>query len=696
MSIYRYSRWDGSQAVEIPTTDDLFDRLSEQILQGDDLRGALNRMMRYGMRGEGQRGQGLQDLLERLRDARQRNLDRYDLSSMFDDIQERLDAIVDKERSGINQRLDELAPSSDGDAQGGSGQDGEGGEGQEGGGQPGGSGAPPDEFTDMLRQMASRHLNQLDQLPQGAGGRIKQLRDYDFMDSGAREDFDALMQELQQQFLQQYFQGMQESLQNLTQGDLAQISEMVRDLNELVKQKLQGDDPDISDFMNKWGHMFPPGIETFDQLMEYMSNQMAQMQSLMNSMTPEMRRQLEEMMDGLLQDNRLAWDLFELGTNLERLNPDNFPDNDFRLFGDEPVTLQQALQLMGDLNDMEELEQQLRHALRTNDATNIDADDLGKVLGEEARQYAQELQRLTKELEEAGLIRKRGQNGWELTPQAMRKIGDKALTDIFNRIRGGDIGDHNREKSGVGVEITDETKRWEFGDPLHLNTLKTVSNAVLREGPGTPVRIRPDDFEIDRTIAQTRACTVIAIDMSYSMFWDGAFQAGQRVGLALDTLIRSKFPKDQVTVVAFSYFVLPLQPHMLLDTYWVEFGGGTNFQEVLRQSRQILGKQGGTNKQIILITDGEPTTYNWTESDLRANYGRRGGGLVEATMREVMRCTRDNISINTFMLDQSPSLLRFVQLMTKINKGRAFISSPHSLGSYVVADYVSNRNKVIR
>ena len=398
MSIYRYSRWDGSQDVALPTTDDLFDRLSEQILQGDDLRGALNRMMRYGMRGEGQRGQGIQELLERLRDARQRNLDRYDLSSIFDDIQERLDAIIDKERQGIDQRLQEIAPPPDG-GQGGDGQDGES---TESGGQPGGSSAPPDEFTDMLRQMANRHLNQLDALPQGAGGRIKQLRDYDFMDSGAREDFDALMQELQQQFLQQYFQGLQQSLQNLTQVDLAQISEMVRDLNELVKQKLQGDDPDISDFMNKWGHMFPPGIETFDQLMEYMSNQMAQMQSLMNSMTPEMRRQLEEMMDGLLQDNRLAWDLFELGMNLERMNPDNFPDNDFRLFGDEPVTLQQALELMGDLNDMEELEQQLRHALRTNAATNIDADDLGKVLGEEARQYAQELQRLTKELEEAG------------------------------------------------------------------------------------------------------------------------------------------------------------------------------------------------------------------------------------------------------------------------------------------------------
>ena len=140
---------------------------------------------------------------------------------------------------------------------------------------------------------------------------------------------------------------------------------MVRDLNELVKQRLQGDDPDISDFMNKWRQMFPPGIETFDQLMDYMSKQMAQMQSLLNSMPPEMRRQLEEMMEGLLQDNRLSWDLFELGTNLERLNPDGFQDNGFRMFGDEPVTLQQALELMGDLNGMEEMESQLRQALRT-------------------------------------------------------------------------------------------------------------------------------------------------------------------------------------------------------------------------------------------------------------------------------------------------------------------------------------------
>ncbi len=699
MVIYRYSRWDGSQNVEFPTTEDLIDRLSEQILQGDDLRGALRRMMQRGFQdAKGQRGMGMQDLLDKLREARERNLERYNLASMFDDIAKQVDEVIEQERRGIDKRLQEIRPSplsgpppqtGEGAESGSPPQTGEGAEEGEGGGD-----VPP-ELADMLRQMANRHLDQLDQLPPNAGGRIKKLRDYDFMDPEAREKFEELLQQLQQQVLQQYFQGLQQSLQNMTQEDLSQVAAMVRDLNELVKQKLQGDDPDITEFMNKWGHMFPPGIENFDQLMDHMSKQMAQMQSLMNSMPAEMRRQLEDMMEGLLQDNRLSWDLFELATNLERMNPGRFQDNDFRMFGDEPVTLQQALELMGDLNNMEELESQIRQALRTNDATKIDADEIGNVLGDEAGRFAKELQRLAKELEEAGFIRRKGQ-GWELTPQAIRKIGDKALTDIFNRIRGGDLGDHNREKSGVGVELTDETKKWEFGDPLHLNTLKTVSNAVLREGPGTPVRIKPEDFEIDRTISQTRASTIIAIDMSYSMFWDGAFQAGQRVGLALDTLIKSKYPKDQVSVVAFSYFVLPLESHMLLDTYWVEHGGGTNFQEVLRQSRQMLARQGGNNKQIILITDGEPTTYNWTEGDVRANYMRRGGGLIEATMREVMRCTRDNITINIFMLDQSPSLLRFVQLMTKMNKGRAFVASPDNLGSYVVADYVSNRNKVIR
>ena len=190
------------------------------------------------------------------------------------------------------------------------------------------------------------------------------------------------------------------------------------------------------------------------------------------------------------------------------------------------------------------------------------------------------------------------------------------------------------------------------------------------------------------------------------MMWSGYFQAGQRVGLALDTLIRTKYPKDNVTVMAFSYFVLPLKSSMLLDTYWVEYGGGTNIQEVLRQARLLLARQGGITKQIVLITDGEPTTYTapsggggaspqgWEEGFWRR--GRGGYGVIEETLREVVRCTRDNITINTFMMAGDRGLMDFVRLMAKTNRGRAFIADPAHLGTYVVADYVNMRSKVIR
>lgn len=725
---YRYSRWDGSQFDEM-STQDMIDKLTDQILDGDSVNQAMRRMMDRGMTmPNGRRMEGMREMMRRLQEARQRNLENYNLDSMMDDIAERLDNIIDQERKGIDSRLDELGPKQGGESgEGGepgeqgqpgqqgqpsaSGQPGQGGQ----GGQQGQGGAPSPELEKLLRDMAQKHTDQLDQLPPEVGGRIKQLRDYDFMDPEARQQFDELLETLQQQVMQNYFKGIQQGLQNMTEEDLQRMQEMVKDLNDLTQRKLNGEDPEISDFMNKWGDFFPDGIETFDQLAQHMQEQMAQMQSLMDSMSSEQRSELQGMMEALLRDNRLQWDLYELAFNLQRLNPDANQGQRFSLTGDEPLSLQDALKVMGDLNNMEDIESDIRDAMRHNDPSRIDADRMGRLLGEEAREYAKELQRMMRELEESGFV-KRGQHGLELTARAMRKIGEKALTDIFKMMRGGQVGDHNRDKKGVGVELTDETKRWEFGDPLSLNTQKTVTNAVIRSGMGTPVKLLPEDFEIDQTITQNMASTVIALDMSASMMWAGYFQAGQRVGLALDTLIKSKYPKDNVTTLAFSYFVLPVDSTMLLDTYWVEYGGGTNFQEVLRYSREVLKRQGGNNKQIILITDGEPSTYNYTgeerfeemldlprnvfDDDAMAGWGgrrrRRYGSVVEETLKEVRRCTKDGITINTFMLDQSPALLEFVKMMTKINKGRAFIASPEDLGTYVVADYFNMRNSVIR
>ena len=401
---YRFSRWDGTQAI-FPTSEELVDHVADQILEGRDLRDVLRRMLQRGAElPEGRRMMGLQELMERLKQARESKLQRYDLSSMMDDIAERLERILDTERQGIDRRLSELGddvadeqgPSKDnnGDAPPGQGQSA-----QDAGEQP---------LGDLLCRMAQKHLGELAGLPRDVGGRIKGLRDYDFMDPDARQQFDELLQMLQQQVLQNYFQEMQQSIQNMTPETLRETQQMVKDLNELVQRKLRGEDPDISEFMQKWGHFFPEGIETLDQLTDYMQRQMAQMESLLNSMPEEMRNELQDMMEGVLRDHRLRWDLLQLASNLQQLNPDGFPDNDFPFFGDEPISLQEALNLMGDLNGMEDMERQVREAMRSNNASDLDADEIGRLLGEEAQRFTEEMQRMTKMLEEAGFIQRKG------------------------------------------------------------------------------------------------------------------------------------------------------------------------------------------------------------------------------------------------------------------------------------------------
>lgn len=708
--LYRYSRWDGTQEFQPFTPDDLMDRIAEEMLEHGDLRSVLRRLLQRGADFPGgRRMMGLQELLERLRGARDQRLQRYNLGSMLDDIQERLDRIIDTERRALERRLQEA--SNDG-AQPGEQSDGTAPQRTDEAGsndtsQPPPPSAPRDQAgqgagsTDpamrrLLQNIARQRLEQLSGLPPDVGGRIKGLRDYDFMDPEAREQFEELLRMLQEQIMQNYFQGLQQGIQSLTPEALQQISQMVRDLNRLLEQRLRGEEPDFQQFMEQWSDFFPEGIESLDQLIEHLQRQMAQMESLLNSMTPEMRRQLQEMMDALLQDHRLQWDLMQLAANMERLNPRHGGANDFPFFGDEPLTLQEALRLMGDMNSMAELEQELIQAARSNDASNLDTDEIGRLLGEEARQMAEQLQQLTKMLEEAGLIRRRG-NDWELTPRAIRTIGERALQDIFGKLKNSAFGDHTLERGGVGVERMDETKPYAFGDQFLIDSQRSVMNAVLRERGGTPVRIRPDDFEVYRTQLLTQCSTVIMLDMSYSMMRGGRFQAGRKVALALDTLIRSKFPKDNLYVVAFSYFVLTLKPEMLLDSYWVEYGGGTNFQEALRQARRLLARHKVGTKQIIFITDGEPTTYSyWSGGEDGWRPGRRLPGVLEETLREVVRCTKDDITINTFILNHHPYPLEFMRLVAKVNRGRAFFTTPSRLGEYILLDYVNQKRKSVR
>jgi len=660
VSFYRYRRWDGTQQIDPFTPEDAMEFIADHVLDEGDLRSALRRMLQRGVDSpSGRRMEGLQDLLDRLRNARERHLQQYNLGSALSDIKDRLEKIVDTERSAIDDRL-----SSDQ------------------------SEAPSPELQKMLENLANKRLQQLDQLPPDPGGQIQQLREYDFLSPDARQQFEDLLKELQQQILQQYFKGFQQGLQSLTPEALKDIRDMVRDLNQVLEGR-----GDFDEFKRKWGQHFPPGIESAEDLARYLQQQMAAMESLLNSMSPEQRRELEQLMDSIFQDAELQAELGRLGANMQRMFPGEGGE-EFPFAGDEPVTLQEAMRLMGDMHGLEEIEQELLQALRTNDVSDLDTDEIGRLVGAEAQALADQLKELTKMLEEAGLIQRKGKD-WELTPRALRKIGERALEDIFGKIDSSLLGNHDLLRRGYGPERLDETKRYTFGDPFALDANRTLMNALFREAASPAsadrgrIHLTTDDFEVHRTTAVTRCSTVIMLDMSYSMMMGGRFQAGRRVALALDTLIRTKFPRDWLRVVAFSYFVLTLEPQMLLDSYWVEYGGGTNFQEALRQARVLLERQKGGTRQIIMITDGEPNTYSYWSG------GGGGRGAMAETLREVARCTREGIVINTFMMAQEPTLTHFVRLMAKVNRGRAFFASPRQIGAYVLLDYVSNKRRAV-
>jgi uncharacterized protein with von Willebrand factor type A (vWA) domain len=669
MTSFRYTRWDGSQEIDPLDPDELLDLLSEDLLDEASLRQALERLMARGAQREGRdRLQGLRDLLDRLRSQRDQTLGQYDLGSFMDQIGERLDEIVDSERQGIERRLDDSANS-----------------------------GADQQMQDMLKQLTDRKQQALDNLPDDPSGKLQGLMDYEFMDEDARNAFNDLVNELRQKMMGDMFKGMQQGLQNMTPEDLAPIREMVRELNQLLAKHMTGEDTpqDFQDFMNKFGGFFPDDIEDIDDLIRYLQRQAAQMASLMKSLTDEQRRELEETMNTLLQDDRLRWDLAQMAGLIEQITGQPMGQS-FPFDGDTPVGLDEALRLMGRLQDMNTLEQQLREAVGRRDPNGVDEQLLEEQMGAEARAILDELRRLTQMLEDAGLIRRDG-NDIELTSKGIRRIGERALRHIFAELRKDRSGQHDARNLGLNAEQQVETKPWEFGDPFLLDIGKSVSNAVMRQGPGTPVALDVKDLEVYKTENLVTAATIIVLDMSYSMVGSGAFREAKRVALALNTLISSRYPRDYLELVVFSYFATELKPERLLQSDWVRYGGGTNIQEGLMRARKLLAKHKSMNRQIILITDAHPTTYTSSDGDSIRGWGSYWGGgstAIDETLKEVRRCTQNGITINTFMMARDPSLVAFAQLMSQINKGRAFFASPGKLGHYILVDYLRNKSKV--
>src|SRR5437660_768913 len=539
----RYERWDGSQEPFGRDAEDLFDRLAEDLFQGGDFDYALHRLMSRGWRDrQGRKLPGFEEMLERLRQKRLQQLKRYNLNDVFGNIRERLNEILRRERQGINERLEQA----------------------------------PESAKRVLQRITKKKLQELDRLPEDVGGAIRELNDYEFMDEGAAQAFQKLMEELKQQVSQTYFKNMTRTMQQLRPEQLGEIKEMLRALNQMLRDRLEGKPPKFDQFMQRFGHFFGPNPpKTLDELIQHLERQMAQMESLMQSLSPEMRQQMQDLIASTLNDPELQEQMAELAAQLELLSPRPGLGSRYAFYGSESLPLQEALGLMERLQGIEDLE-----------------------------------------------------------------------------------------------------------------------NALRREGPQRPIQLKTDDFEVYRSEFSAQSATVLMIDMSRSMPLRGYFYAAKKVALALDALIRSQFPRDFLQVIAFSDYARPVKSHQLAELTYNESIYGTNIQHGLMLARQFLNRHKTGNKQVIIVTDGEPTAH--MEGQQAVFFYPPLPETFQKTLLEVQRCTREHIVINTFMLDNDYHLVSFVKQMTRMNGGRAFFASADRLGDYVLLDYVDRKRKASR
>ncbi len=662
-SRFTYSAWDGTQKGFDFDADSLFDELTDDLLYHGDVNAALRRMMQQGMTDRnGEQIQGLRELMRQLREQRQQRLENNDLGGVYQEIADALDDVIDEERHAIENATAEAERSGD------------------------------ERRAQNARDAAAERNFRLDMMPPDLAGRVRELSEYDFESNEARQRFEELMDQLRQQLMQQAVDQMSSSMQNMTPEDMARMKDMMAALNEMIDKQQRGEDPGFEQFMEQYGDFFPENPQSLEELLEQMAQRMAAMQAMMNSMTPEQRAQLQQLSDQLLDDMDLRWQMDQLGRNLQSMFPQQGWGQSYEFEGENPMGMGQAMQMMQELGELDQLENLMKNATSPGALAEADMDRVRDLLGDDAARSLERLAELTKMLEDSGLIHQKD-GKLELTPRGLRKIGNNSLRDLFTRLQKDKTGQHATSKLGFGHERTYETKQYEYGDPFQLDLHRTIRNAIRRNGPQTPVQLSPDDFEIERTEHLTRSSTVLMLDLSMSMPMRDNFLPAKKVAMALHSLITSQFPRDYMGIVGFSETAYKLTAAELPEVSW-DFAYGTNMHHGFTLARQMLARQTGT-KQIIMITDGEPTAHITPRGDVFFNYPPVQE-TIEATLREAARCTREGIRINTFMLDADYGLKSFVEQLTAVNRGRAFFTNPETLGDYVLVDFIEHKRQLAR
>lgn len=464
-------------------------------------------------------------------------------------------------------------------------------------------------------------------------------------------------QELRDRLKDQLSQRKAKSPQDLTGQGRQNLMDMLDRMNKLLEDE---------NFLNNLPNMLDAAVEDLDNLLENLNN-----------LTQEQLGQLSDALSQMEQLQQLM--------------------NQYPFQGSQQMGMGEAGQILGQLK---RLEQFLRWGQRgMADIADLNLEEIRELLGEEAYEQLKYLKGIESMMEEDGYLVRTGQ-GLKLSPKGMRRIGDKALREIFQMLNKNRWGDHNTTLRGLQGETLEDTKRYEYGDPLNVKIGETLMNALERGARGVPLKIGPEDFSVHRQEFSTDCETVLLIDVSYSMLMNDALHAGKKVALALHRLIETKYPQDVLHLVAFrsNAKVIRAQdlPSIVAITYFMEHG--TDIKEALRFSRQVLGSRKAANRQIILITDGEPTAVTLDRGGrLHSGWGSAllHERIVQETLKEVRRCTQSGIKINTFMLGADFYRRGFIDQLSRLNTGRVFYTSPDQIGNYIVVDYIANKRKRI-
>lgn len=646
MSI-RYGAWHGGpDPLESPyDIRQALDELGEDVLSGMSPRSALNRLMRQGTNGRN----GLDSIRQRARSQARKLRQENRLDGTVEKARELLEQALEAERSA-------LFPA-------------------------------PDDSARLAEA-------ELDALPTETSRAIRALSDYQWRSPEAAQKYQEIQAMLRSEVLDSQFAGMRQALANPDPEAMRQIRDMMHDLNTMLDADARGEHTpeQFAEFMAKHGQFFPDDPGTLAELVDSLARRAAATQRMMNSLSPQQREELNNLMDQAMADSGLADEMAQLQAALRGARPDLSWGGGERMQGDNPMGMSDATGALAELADLDELADLAQQDYPGASLSDIDPELIERALGRQAVDDLEQLRRIERELQRQGYLQKGGE-GLELTARALRRLGATALRRVFAQLESSGRGGHDVRDAGAAGEVTGSSREWRFGDEQPLDVVRTIRNAVIRSRSagqvGDRVRLGAEDFEVVETERRSSAAVALLVDMSYSMELRGTWGEAKTTALALHALVSTKYPQDAIEIIGFSDYARTMTPKTLVDHDWDRVQG-TNLQHGLMLARRHLAKHRNAEPVIMVITDGEPTSH--LGSDGYAQFcWPPAPETIAATLAEVERCTRIGARINVFMLDDEPRLVDFMHELGRRNGGRVFLPNSGKLGEYVVSDYLTAR-----